>query len=204
MMKLPLYLYTNKNIAGCICAIVAVGAYLTGVIHDFWWEIVVGAYVVPALAVPGQRDTGVSLDQQMSDAEIVSNLKRLADRSEHLLPADCAKDVADICSMLETAIPGITAKNLPDQLTHDVRTTATEYLPQTIDAYLRMPPAYRNVKKLQDGKTATQIFQEQVALLKSHLQNVVNDLASNDSTALLANGRFLREKFASPDFLGIA
>lgn len=203
-MRLPLYLYTNKNIAGCICAIVAIGAYLTGVIHDFWWEIAIGAYAVPALAVPGQRETGVSLDQQMSDAEIVSNLKRLADRSQKLLPADTSKDVGDICGMLETAIPAISAKNLPDQLAHDVRTTATEYLPQTIDAYLRMPPAFRNIKKLQDGKTATQIFQEQIALLKSHLQSVVNDLAANDATALLANGRFLREKFANPDFLGIA
>ena len=203
-MKLPLYLYTNKNIAGCVCALAAIAAYLTGVVHDYWWEIVIGAYAVPALAIPGQTETGVSLSQQMSDAELVDSLKSLADRSQKLLPSDTAKDVVDICGMLETAIPAISAKNLPDQLTHDIRTTATQYLPQTIDAYLRMPPAFRNVKKLQDGKTATQIFAEQIALLRTHLQGVINDLASNDANALLANGRFLREKFASPDFLGIA
>jgi hypothetical protein len=203
-MKLPLYLYTNKNIAGCICALVAVIAYLAGIVHDFWWEIAIGAYAVPALAIPGQRETGVSLSRQMSDAEVVDNLKHLADRCQKLLPPDTATDVVEICGMLETAIPAISGKNYPDQLAHDVRTTATEYLPQTIDAYLRMPPAYRNIKKVQDGKTATQVFGEQVTLLKSHLQAVVNDLATNDANALLANGRFLREKFASPEFLGIA
>lgn len=203
-MKLPLYLYSNKNIAGCVCATVAILAYLTGIVHDFWWEIAVGAYVVPALALPSQRDTGVTLDQQMSDADLVNGLKRLSDRSAKMLPAPVSGDVGDICAMLESAIPMISAKNYPDQLAHDVRTTASEYLPQTIDAYLRMPPAFRNVKKLQDGKTATQIFSEQIALLKQHLQAVGDDLAANDANALLANGRFLREKFASPEFLGIA
>lgn len=203
-MKIPLYLYTNKNIAGCICAIVALGAYLAGFVHDFWWEITVGAYLVPALAIPGQRDTGVDLDRQMNDADLVAGLRRLSDRAAKLLPADTAADVTDICAMLESAIPAISARNYPDQLAHDVRTTASEYLPQTIDAYLRMPPAFRNVKKLQDGKTATQIFAEQLTLLKQHLQTVSDDLASNDASALLANGRFLREKFASPEFLGVA
>jgi hypothetical protein len=202
-MKLPLYLYTNKNIAGCLCALVAIVAYLGGIVHDFWWAIVIGAYAVPALAIPGQRETGVSLSQQMSDAEVVDNLKRLADRSQKMLPPATANDVVEICGMLETAIPTISAKNYPDQLAHDVRTTATEYLPQTIDAYLRMPPAYRNIKKVQDGKTAAQVFGDQVALLKAHLQEVCNDLAANDASALHANGRFLREKFASPEFLGI-
>jgi hypothetical protein len=202
-MKLPLYLYSNKNLVASSCAIVAVLAYLAGIIHDFWWEIVIGVYALPALAIPGHSGTGVSFDQSMNDADLVAKLESLAERSAKLLAPEQAQKVGEICSLLEAAIPAISAKNYPDQLAHDVRTTASEYLPETIDAYLRMPPAFRNVQKLQDGKTASQTFDEQLGLLETHLQSVASDLAANDASSLLANGRFLREKFATPEFLGI-
>jgi hypothetical protein len=203
-MKFPLYLYSNKNLVASACAIVAVLAYLAGVIHDYWWEIVIGVYALPALAIPGHGGTGVSFDQSMNDADLVAKLESLAERSAKLLPQEQAQKVGEICSLLEAAIPAISAKSYPDQLAHDVRTTASEYLPETIDAYLRMPPAFRSVQKLQDGKTASQTFDEQLGLLETHLQSVATDLAANDASSLLANGRFLREKFATPEFLGIS
>jgi hypothetical protein len=105
--------------------------------------------------------------------------------------------------MLESAIPIISRNHATDQVAHDVRMMATEYLPQTIGYYTNLPTAFRNMQKLQDGKTATQTLGEQIALLKSHLQAVLTSLSSNDANALLTNGRFLREKFATPDFAGL-
>ncbi len=202
-VKLPLYIYTNRNIAGCICATVAVIAYLSGIITDYWWEIVVGAYAVPALAIPSQKKLEFDMSRQMDDAQLVSQLQALESQAASALPPDIANDVIDVCKLLESAIPAISARNYPDQVAHDVRTAAAEYLPQTIEAYTKLPPAFRNVKKLDGGKTATQILAEQIALMKTHLQNVVDDIAKNDASALVENGRFLREKFATPEFLNV-
>ena len=202
-MHLPLYVYSNKNIAGCVAGIAAVGAYLGGLIGDFWWAIVPGAYGVAALVTPAGRAIQVALEQQMSDAQILDGLQHLAAQAPGALPANIAANVVDICATLGSVIPMIAKKNMPDQAAHDVRLTATQYLPQTIEAYTRLPPAFRNIQKLQDGKTATQILDEQIALLRTHLQNVAEGLSADDAQALLTNGRFLREKFGIPDFIDV-
>ncbi|HKE36500.1 MAG TPA: hypothetical protein VKB39_03660 [Candidatus Baltobacteraceae bacterium] len=203
-MRLPLYLYSNKNIAGCFTAAVAAGAHLAGLIQDFWWAIVPLSYGVIALAVPGSPQVEVEMEQEMSDSQILDGLSRIAAQAPRALPPEVASDVVDICKMLSTAIPIISKSHASDQIAHDVRQMATDYLPQTIACYTALPPAFRNMKKLQDGKTATQILAEQVGLLKTHLAQVLDGLSSNDVNALLTNGRFLREKFAKPDFINVA
>jgi hypothetical protein len=203
-MALPLYLYSNKNIAGCVCATLATGAYLAGFIQDFWWAIVPLAYAVPAIATPSAPQIEIEMQQAMSDAQVIEALSRLSADAPRALPADVAANVRDVCAMLQSAIPIISRAHAGDQIAHDIRQMATEYLPQTVQYYTQLPPAYRNIKKLQDGKTATQILGEQIALLKTHLQGILDNLSSNDANALLTNGRFLREKFATPDFINVA
>ena len=54
---------------------------------------------------------------------------------------------------------------------------------------------------MQDGKTPRQLLTEQLALLAGQMQQVVAHVAASDAQALLANGRFLKQKFDQPDFL---
>lgn len=203
-MRLPLYLYSNKNIAGCVFATLAAGAYLAGFIQDFWWAIVPLAYALPAIATPSAPQIEIQMQQAMTDTQVLDALARLAAGAPRALPGAVASDVVDVCKMLQSVIPIISRNHANDQIAHDVRQMATEYLPQTIQYYTQLPPAFRNMKKLQDGKTATQILSEQIALLKTHLQDVLDNLSSNDANALLTNGRFLREKFATADFINVA
>jgi hypothetical protein len=50
------------------------------------------------------------------------------------------------------------------------------------------------------GKTAHDVLQEQLGLLDSKMQEILVSVNENDTQALLANGRFLKEKFAEPAF----
>ena len=88
-----------------------------------------------------------------------------------------------------------------DQNTYTIRQTALEYLPQTLQRYLSLPPAYRNAYPLQDGKTATQLLVEQLTLLDQTMKKIVANFLADDSQALLANGRFLADRFQNQDFL---
>ena len=79
----------------------------------------------------------------------------------------------------------------------DVRATATTYLPDTLNAYLSVPAAYRNTVAIRDGKNARQIVVEQLTVLAAKMQEIAKNAVVDDAQALLANGTFLKERFAA-------
>jgi hypothetical protein len=77
---------------------------------------------------------------------------------------------------------------------HVVRQTAADYLPRTVEAYLALPgdddPVVGSA-----GKTALQELREQLELLDRKLDDIAQDLQRQDVDRLLANRRFLEERF---------
>ncbi len=94
-------------------------------------------------------------------------------------------------------LPRLAARNVADATFVDVRATATTYLPDTLNAYLAVPAAYRNNAAIRDGKTARQIVVEQLTVLAAKMKEIAQDAVVNDAQSLLANGRFLKERFAT-------
>ncbi len=76
-----------------------------------------------------------------------------------------------------------------------VRQTANDYLPRTIDAFLALPPDRREVPVDESGKTAREELKEQLDLLDSKLDEIAEDLQRHNLDRLLANRRFLEERF---------
>ncbi|MBJ7597660.1 hypothetical protein [Candidatus Nephthysia bennettiae] len=73
--------------------------------------------------------------------------------------------------------------------------TTSEYLPNTLDAYLALPPGYAHAAVSPDGKTALQALWEQLNLLDSKLDEIAYSLNRHNLDRLVANGRFLEERF---------
>ena len=78
-----------------------------------------------------------------------------------------------------------------------VRATRDDYLPRTLDAFMAVPPPLRD-KSIPSGKTPLQELKEQLALLDTKLDEVAEDLQRRNVDRLLANRRFLEERFARP------
>ena len=76
-----------------------------------------------------------------------------------------------------------------------VQQTASEYLPRTIDAYLALPTEDGDRILISTGKTALQELKDQLELLDSKLNDIAEDLQRQDVDRLLANRRFLEERF---------
>ena len=199
-MRLPLYLYSTKNFVGSGLAIAATGLYLTGIIQDFWWVIAMASYGVGALAAPGSQSMDVQMRKQMDDEQILAGLNTIAARAPKVLPDGVANDVVEICENLTTLIPSLTRSGAGGPIAYDVRAAATEYLPQTLEAYLKLPRAFRATAKSADGKNADEMLAEQITTLRKRLDDVTTAVASADAAALSENGRFLRERFAQADF----
>jgi hypothetical protein len=81
---------------------------------------------------------------------------------------------------------------------HIVRQTAADYLPRTIAAYLALPGDGDPVVA-PTGKTALQELREQLQLLDAKLDDIAQDLQRQDLDRLLANRRFLEERFRPRD-----
>lgn len=199
-----LYLYSYKNIAGSALALAALGAYFGGVIHDFWWEIVAGSYGIGALLVPNQRglDTA-SIENSLTPEQVAASLTKLMMRIERSVPADAFALVQSVVGSIDGILPMLAAKaaQFPREDVFTIRQTALHYLPETLDGYLKLPTAFRNIQPLQDGKTAKVMLVEQLTLLDGKMREIAENIVANDARALVANGAFLREKFRPVDLL---
>ena len=82
---------------------------------------------------------------------------------------------------------------------HVIRQTALEYLPDMLETYLALPPAFARLHPVKDGKTATEVFIGQLQLLDAEMNKLAVDILKNDTEALIVHGNFLKEKFQSSD-----
>ena len=196
-MRLPIYVYSNRNLAGSALGLAAIGAYFLGVIHEFWYVIVAGGYGIGALVARDSTIIETNLNDEMNVHDAVAGVTKLAADAQKKLPPDIASLVTEIATAVAEVLPRLAARGIADSAYSDVRSTATSYLPDTLNAYLSVPAAYRNTAIISDGKNARQIVVEQLTVLAAKMKEIAQDAVSDDAQALLSNGRFLKERFAS-------
>ena len=196
------FFYSNKNIAGSVLGLGALGLFFAGIVHNFWWEIVLGSYGIGWLATPASQKLETDLNQQMDSAEIAAALDKLTNDLQRRVSPDILARVESIKQSILAILPTIAKSNVQaDQNIYNIRETALEYLPQTLQNYLSLPPAFRSTYPVQGGKTATALLTDQLTLLDGKMKEIVQNLLANNTQALVANGNFLRDKFKAQDFL---
>jgi hypothetical protein len=109
------------------------------------------------------------------------------------LPAQAEALVARIEAMLAQA-DALLARGGSDEAAYALRETERRYLPDTLGAYLRVPPALRD-------ETAVTMLVEQLRLLERATAQRLTVLAQSAENALAANGRFLTERFGALETL---
>ena len=193
------YLYSSKNIVGSTLALFGLLLFFTGVITSFFWPFVVAAmYGIGALLAPGPPQvamSGTSFDPE----GIRRSLDRQLETARGKLSAPLTAKLQGIADTIIGILPHYAdfPPGSPDLFV--VGRTATDYLPSALQAYLNLPRAYATLHKMPNGKTADEVLSDQLTLIATKMNEVADAVHKKDSDALLANGRFLEEKFgASP------
>ena len=193
------YLYSSKNIIGSTLAIFGLLLFFTGVITSFFWPFVVLAmYGVGALLAPGPPKVALAATSFDPDG-IRRSLQHTMSIANGKLPPELQAKLQEIADTITGILPHYAdfPAGSPDLFV--VGRTATDYLPSALQAYLNLPRAYATLHKMPNGKTADQVLADQLTLLSAKMNEVADAVHKKDSDALLANGRFLEEKFgASP------
>lgn len=201
--KLWLYLYSNRNIAGSLLALGGLSLYFLNVIDSYWYLIVPGLYLAGALAFPQTSKDQLALKNQITADEIRKELNSLTFKIRRRVSKQILQRVKSIKESIFIILPYISDVNSSDPNVFVIRRTALEYLPRTLENYLKLPPAYAKFHPVRNGKTAEQILEEQLEILDREMKEIVIDHSKNDVQAMLAHGRFLEEKFNESELLSI-
>jgi hypothetical protein len=191
------YLYSGKNIVGCTLALFGLLLFFTGVVTSLFWPfIVIAMYVIGALLAPGPTKlelAGTSFDPD----SIRRSLQQQLSKANGKLSPELQQKLQGIADTISGILPHYAnfPPGSPDLFV--VGRTATDYLPSALQAYLNLPRAYATLHKMPNGKTADQVLSDQLDLLATKMDEVADAVHKKDSDALLANGRFLEEKFGS-------
>lgn len=190
-----LFVYGTPNILGSALALLGLGLFFAGVIKRFWPLIVIGLYLCGHLLAPRQRGLGLQVAQALDEAEMRQALDRLLRAIRSKVPPEVLERVRRIRDVICDILPRLQEVEGGDYQVHVIRQTATDYLPELLETYVRLPPAFARLHPVRKGKTARDLLNEQLGLIEDQLQTILADIHHRDTQALLSHGEFLKQKF---------
>jgi hypothetical protein len=113
------------------------------------------------------------------------------------VPAPVASRVSRVSRTVRDTIPRLSNLGAGSLQAYNVMATATDYLPEAIGGYLRLPRQFADSRPVDRGKTSLMILIDQLDLLAATMDKVFDAVCRADADALVAHGRFLAEKFGS-------
>ena len=131
-----------------------------------------------------------------TEADILAALDRLAASvSGGVVPAVVASRVAKVSQTIRDTMPRLRNLGLGSLDAYSVMATATDYLPEAIGAYTRLPRQWADSRPIENGKTSLMLLIDQLDLLGATMDKIFDAVVRVDADALIAHGRFLQEKF---------
>jgi hypothetical protein len=113
------------------------------------------------------------------------------------VPAPVASRVSGVSRTVRETIPRLSNLGAGSPQAYNVMATATDYLPEAIGGYLRLPRQWADSRPVDRGKTSLMILIDQLDLLAATMDKVFDAVCRADAAALVAHGRFLAEKFGT-------
>jgi hypothetical protein len=157
-----------------------------------WWTKIIGRAgdesspeTEPVPAVPTEADILAALDRV--EAMV----------SGGVVPAAVQSRVRRVARTVRETMPRLRNLGLGSPQAYSVMATATDYLPEAVGGYLRLPRQWADSRPVENGKSSLLLLIDQLDLLGSTMDEIFDAVVRVDADALIAHGRFLQEKFGS-------
>jgi len=188
------YATSTKNITGLGLAVVGPALALAGVLAPpLGLALAPVLYAVGALAAPERRKVDVVAGLDPDD--VVRSLDQIAKRTAGRLPPEISQPVGAISTTIKEILPHASALGDGSPAQFVLVQCATDYLPSSLQAYLELPRNYADHHVVADGKTPKALLADQLAVLQKEIDEIADAVNRADTDKLIANGRFLAEKF---------
>ena len=131
-----------------------------------------------------------------TEADILAALDRVqAMISGGAVPAAVESRVRRVSTTVRETMPRLRNLGLGSPEAYSVMATATDYLPEAISGYTRLPRRWADSRPIENGKTSLMLLIDQLDLLGATMDKIFDAVVRVDADALVAHGRFLQEKF---------
>lgn len=135
--------------------------------------------------------------QVPSGDDILASARQIETRIAGRVPPAVTARVHRITETVEEMVPRLDRLGVGSQQAHTVVATATSYLPEAVNGYLRLPRDFADRRVVAHGKTSLLILCDQLDLLGATLDKISDAVSRADAAALVAHGQFLSEKFTT-------
>lgn len=188
------YATSTKNIAGLVLAVGGPVLALTGVVAaPLGLALAPALYAIGALLAPSRRRVNVIAGVETHDVK--RSLAEIERRTAGRVPLEIGRKVSTIATTINEILPRADALGAGSPGQYVLVQCATDYLPTALQAYLDLPRAYADRQVVADGKTPRALLSEQLDVLARQIKEIADAVNRADSDKLIANGRFLAEKF---------
>lgn len=201
--SLLLFLYSTPNIIACIWGLIGLVTFF--IIYFFKTKNPMLIGIVPALYICGYLiapKTAALHNQsigELSGRDLQIMLEDLIKKISKRVAQPELTKVINIKDNILMLLPRLNEMNAGHYDLHVVKQTVTDYLPEMLTTYLELPPAFARMHKMRNGKTSQEVLIEQLTLLNDQIEQILISVNSKDADALIAQGEFLKSKFANDD-----
>lgn len=208
MLTVQKFIFSNKNIVGLICASLVVGLGFLGIVKQGWLLVAVIAYIFGYLVGPKEKEVVFYHVKGESIADYIGFLQKFLRNSldNQKLSLEAKEALQNITKNATELLTFLQGKESYDFLSEDMtnlKSIFDTYIPKLVNQFSRLPSEYANNVKTSNGKTAKEMFLEQLTLLEHKIQEISYGIYEDDVTALKVNGRFLKEKFETNDLFAV-
>lgn len=187
-------LLSNSNLAGSVLALGVVVAFLFGLVQQYWFALALLGYALGYLVMyredPEHCPEGLSTTQTLSWLQSKA-LPKLTGEAQALL-----KSILDVVTDIAPRIKALEGEGLVQAENRaKLKQLVSRYLPDVLEAYLKLPSLYAKSARVSQDKTPYLILVDQLRLLDNHVKELRDGVYAQNVNELLANGQFLREKF---------
>ncbi len=188
------YATSTKNITGCALALAVLALAMAGVLAPpVALALVLPLYALGTLVAPARGH--VEVVAGVDAGEVQRSLRDVQRRALPPVPSEIRFKIKRITMTITDLLPraGTLGAGSPD--TYVLVKCATDYLPTAFQEYLDLPRDYAHHCVVADGKTPLALLSEQLDLLTTQIDRIADRVNRVHSDKLIANGRFLNQKF---------
>ena len=139
-----------------------------------------------------------------TSADLLSAVDRVeAQAREGKVPSMVMARLTRVTKIVRETIPRMDRLGAGSVQAYNVMATATDYLPEAIGGYLRLPRSWADSRPVDRGKTPLMILIDQLDLLGLTMDKIFDAINRADAEALVVHGRFLQEKFGHASTGGV-
>jgi len=131
-----------------------------------------------------------------TEEDILAALDRVVQQAtDAKAPPAVRSRLSRVANTVRLTLPRLRNLGLGSSEAYSVMATATDYLPEALGGYLRLPRDWADSRPIENGKTSLLLLIDQLDLLGATMDKVFDAVNRADAEALITHGRFLQAKF---------